>query len=138
MSATTPPPKSTYEAKFSLQHCVAAALTHDVVDFDAFEAPAREELGSLARRVVVGVAEPYATSYPQAWGSAVEVIGNDGSKREASRVHAKGDPEAALSSDEMIAKASRLMNFGGVENPQRLVDAILALADDGPLPALPL
>jgi hypothetical protein len=46
------------------------------------------------------------------------------------RTHAKGDPEAALSPIELIAKARMLMNYGGVREPDRLIDAILALSDD--------
>jgi hypothetical protein len=36
----------------------------------------------------------------------------------------------------MIAKAQGLMHFGGIEEPARLSDAILALAEDGPIPRI--
>jgi len=53
------------------------------------------------------------------------------------RTHAKGDPEAAMSPVELIAKARMLMTYGGVREPDRLIDAILALSDDSLLPDLP-
>lgn len=132
-----PLPQSDYEAKFSLQHCVAAALAREHVDFAAFTEPAREDLAELRRRVIVRVADPYASAYPRAWGSAVTVTVRGGERLTVRRTHAKGDPEAALSPIELIAKARMLMNYGGVREPDRLIDAILALSDDAALPELP-
>ena len=60
-----------------------------------------------------------------------------GAVRTARRTHAKGDPEVALSPTELIAKARMLLRHGGIIEPDRLVAAILALADDAPLPELP-
>ena len=132
-----PLPQSDYEAKFSLQHCVAAALAREHVDFTAFAESARVELAELRGRVIVRVAEPYASAYPRAWGSAVTATVRGGERLTVRRTHAKGDPEAALSPIELIAKARMLMNQGGVREPDRLIDAILALSDDAALPELP-
>ncbi len=129
-----PLPRSDYEAKFSLQHCVAAALSRDAVDFTTFTEPARLELAKLRERVTLRVAEPYASAYPRAWGSAVTVTLRGGESLTVRRTHAKGDPEAPLTPIELIAKARMLMNHGGVEKPDRLIDAILALSDDEALP----
>jgi 2-methylcitrate dehydratase PrpD len=60
-----PLPQSDYEAKFSLQHCVAAALTRENVDFAAFAEPRGLELADLRGRVTLRVAEPYASAYPR-------------------------------------------------------------------------
>ena len=130
-------PQSDYEAKFSLQHCVAAALTCESMDFAAFAEPARTELAALRERVTLRLAEPYASAYPRAWGSAVTVITQDGERLTMQRTHAKGDPEAPLSPVELIAKARMLMSYGGVHEVDRLIDAILALSDDSALPTLP-
>ncbi|NJM12115.1 MAG: MmgE/PrpD family protein [Synechococcaceae cyanobacterium SM1_2_3] len=132
-----PTPQSDYEAKFSLQHAVAAALARENVDFAAFAEPARVELAELRGCVTVRVAEPYASAYPQAWGSAVTVTVRSGEKLTVRRTHAKGDPESPLSPIELIAKARMLMKYGGVREPDRLIDAILALSDDALLPELP-
>ena len=130
-------PQSDYEAKFSLQHCVAVALIRNSVDFSAFNAATRNEFASLRERVVLHVAEPYASAYPQAWGGAVIVNLRNGEQLTVRRTHAKGDPEAALSPIELIAKARMLMNYGKVHEADRLIDAILALSDDALLPILP-
>jgi 2-methylcitrate dehydratase PrpD len=122
-----PLPQSDYEAKFSLQHCVAAALTRENVNFAAFNEAARVELADLRGRVTLQAAEPYASAYPRAWGSAVTVTLRSGERLTVQRTHAKGDPEAALSPVELIAKARMLMIYGGVREPDRLIDAILAL-----------
>ncbi|MCB1767590.1 MAG: MmgE/PrpD family protein, partial [Candidatus Competibacteraceae bacterium] len=132
-----PLPQSDYEAKFSLQHCVAAALTRESMNFDAFAEPARTGLAALRERVTLRLAEPYASAYPHAWGSAVTVITHDGERLTMQRTHAKGDPEAPLSPVELIAKARMLMSYGGVHEADRLIDAILALSDDSALPPLP-
>jgi 2-methylcitrate dehydratase PrpD len=130
-------PQSDYEAKFSLQHCVAAALTRESMDFSIFTETVRAELAALRERVTLRLAEPYASAYPRAWGSAVTVTLQGGEQLTVRRTHAKGDPEAALSPVELIAKARMLMNYGGVHEADRLIDAILALSDDSALPPLP-
>jgi 2-methylcitrate dehydratase PrpD len=131
-----PEPQSEYQAKFSLQHSVAAALSLPQVDFSAFDAQARTDLADLRSHVKLRLAEPYASAYPRAWGSAVTVIGKDGSRLSAQRTQARGDPEAPLSRDEMIAKAALLLQYGGIQDRNSLINAILALADNGPLPHL--
>ncbi len=132
-----PLPQSDYESKFSLQHCVAAALARDAVDFTAFGEPARRELAALRARVTARAAEPYASAYPRAWGSAVTVTLRDGERLSVRRTHAKGDPESPLTPIELIAKARMLMTHGEAPEPDRLIDAILALSDDALLPELP-
>jgi len=131
-------PHSEYAAKFSLQHCVAAALSRERVDFSAFAAEARADLAGLRARVELRLAEPYAAAYPEAWGSAVTIITKDGNILSERRNHARGDPEAPLGREEIIAKAAMLMAYGGVRDSGRLINAILALVDDGSLPSLAL
>jgi 2-methylcitrate dehydratase PrpD len=107
------------------------------VNFAAFADVARAGLADLRERVSIRVAEPYASAYPRAWGSAVTVTVRGGQQLTVRRTHAKGDPEAAVSPVELIAKARMLMTYGGVRDPDRLIDDILALSDDSPLPDLP-
>lgn len=129
---------SDYEAKFSLQHAVAAALTLPHVDFAAFGAAARSASAALALKVRVQAREPYRSAYPNAWGAEVRVRLADGSERAVRRDNATGDPEAPLSRAEMIAKARMLLAHGGVGDPERIVDGVLGLAANGPLPDLAL
>lgn len=133
-----PVAKSEYEAKFSLQHAVAAALLLPKVDFAAFGDEGRAKAASLALRVDVAAGEPYLSAYPRNWGSMVRVELKDGSVLEAARENAKGDPEAPLTHDDMVAKAHMLLAHGGVKDADRLIDAILHMARDGAMPDLSL
>jgi 2-methylcitrate dehydratase PrpD len=135
-----PRPESEYEAKFSLQHCAAVALAHGEVGFSSFDGPARKRAAALAARTSVAAGEPFATDYPAAWGAAVSVTTADGRRLEARRNHCKGDPELALSAEEIMDKALRLLAAAGLGDgaAETLIDATLALADDGPLPDLDL
>ncbi len=133
-----PVANSEYEAKFSLQHCVAAALQRGRVDFSAFGSEAREQAAPLAVKISVAAGEPYDTAYPEGWGAAVSVELADGSRLEARRDVCRGDPEAALSADEMTAKARDLMNFGGLNDADGIIAQVLDMAGGGPPPALPV
>ncbi|MDR3498626.1 MAG: MmgE/PrpD family protein [Parvibaculum sp.] len=129
---------SDYEAKFSLQHATAAAMLYPLVDFAAFGDEARARCAALALRVRIAAEEPYRSAYPKSWGARVRVTLNDGTVLEATRTNAKGDPEAALSHDEMVAKARMLLAHGKVREPDRIIDGVLGLAADGTLPDLSL
>lgn len=134
-----PDPQSEYEAKFSLYHCAAVALADGEVDFGSFDEDARERLTGLRTKVRVEVGEPFAANYPVTWGARVRAITESGDEIAAERLSCKGDPEMALSPEEMAAKAHRLLAFGGIkpDKAQQFINDVLAMADDGPLPALP-
>lgn len=133
-----PVANSEYEAKFSLQHAVAAALLLPQVDFAAFGQEARARVADLALRVSLSADEPYRSAYPNNWGARVRVELKDGRALVAQRDNAKGDPEAPLGHDEMVAKAEMLLAHGGVRNPKGIIDGVLGLARDGALPDLSL
>ncbi len=127
---------SEYEAKFSLQHTVAATLLLPQVDFAAFGEAARARAAKLALRVSLSADEPYRSAYPRNWGARVRVELKDGRELVAQRDNAKGDPEARLSHDDMVAKAEMLLAHGGVRHPKSVIDGVLGLARDGALPDL--
>lgn len=129
---------SDYEAKFSLQHSIAAALICEQVNFDAFGEKARADCMDLAAKVRVMLADPWASAYPASWGGRVTIRLASGETLRAERTHAKGDPEAPLSKEDMIAKAKMLLTHGKVAEPDRLIDAILDMATGGETPALNL
>ena len=132
-------PDTEYTAKFSLQHCVAAALGDGVVEFTSFGPEARARHAAMRPHVKLQAVDPYRSAYPVNWGSAVVVTLKDGSELSSARTNAKGDPEAPLSRADMIAKATMLMKLGGLAEPQILIDAILAMPDEAaPLPPLML
>ncbi len=129
-------PQTAYEAKFSLQHCVAAALAGDVLDFSGFETSARAQYADLAARVSIAVGEPFRSAYPAAWGARVSVTLPDGVTMTETSPHAPGDPEAPLSDATFLAKTRMLLAHGQVPDGEGVIAAILGLADDGPLPPL--
>lgn len=110
-----PEPENEYQAKFSLYHCVSIALLDGVVTLDSFTESARDRTGGLRPVTRVHVAEPYASSYPVAWGSAVKIKTDSGKIFDVSRKNCKGDPELALSESEMREKAVNLMMYGGLD-----------------------
>lgn len=129
---------SEYEAKFSLQHCVATALENGEVTLASFSDEARVKAQRLASGIEIAVTDPYASAYPADWGSAVEVTLTDGAVHRAERSHAKGDPEAPLLPPDVVRKAVDLMEFGGVASAEELAEAILALPLSDSLPELPI
>ncbi len=123
-----PVANSEYEGKFSIQHCVAAALQRGKIDFSAFGVEARAKAAKLAESVSVRTGEPYATAYPRAWGASVEVVLEDGSTIRSEKDECFGDPDAALSADAMVDKARDLMRHGGVNDSGRVIDGVLEMA----------
>jgi 2-methylcitrate dehydratase PrpD len=130
-------PASIEEAKFSIQHSVACALALPNVDFASLEKKAREKVASLRARITVGPSPVYDKAYPEAWGADLEIYLRSGECLQASTKHAKGDPELPLSREELIDKVRMLLQHAGVKDPETLIERVLAMADDGPVPALP-
>ncbi|MDP2620220.1 MAG: MmgE/PrpD family protein [Hyphomicrobiales bacterium] len=129
-------PKTVYDAKFSLQHTVAAALCRDRVDFAAFDEEARCECAKLRGRVKVAETPSFEGAYPAHWGARVSARLENGRVVSAERGDAMGDPEMPLSSEQMVDKARGLLDFGRYPRSEALIEGILALADGGPLPRL--
>ena len=132
-----PLPQTDYDAKFSLQHCVVAALQAPNIDFSSFSDAAREALSSYWNRVRLSTDESFNMAYPESWGAEVRLTLKGGDTAIASRHFAKGDPQAKLSSDEMKEKAAGLMSMGGLNDNNGLIDDIMTLGQ-ARLPALPL
>ena len=132
-----PAPDSVLAAKFSLQHCVSAALATNEVWFDAFETSARRALAPLRAKCSVSNSPEFEQRYPGNWGAEVSITVAGGERITAMRQNAKGDPELPLEVDALKAKAARLLRLGGVAQPDQFIDAVLATADGAPLPRLP-
>lgn len=132
-----PEPDSEYAAKFSLQHTVAIALLDGRVDFAAFTEQARGRTANLRRKVKLILEPEIHNDYPKAFGGEVCLRLYNDKVLTRRCTDAKGDPEAPLNREEMIAKAEFLLGHGGMENPSPLIDAILAMAGGAPIPALP-
>lgn len=124
-----PEPNSEYEAKFSIQHCIAAAINDGKVEFSSFNEASRNRLSAVRRKVNARVSEPYKSAYPSRyWGADVSVETKSG-VHSVSRKACKGDPESGLSDDEFIEKAQMLMSFGGLSGEQckNIINAVLDL-----------
>ena len=129
-------PTSEYEAKFSLQHCAAAALSDGTLTLRSFDGAARTRLAALAARTTAIAMPQYDAAYPDRWGARVTLRTTAGETLAADRVACKGDPESPVTSNELRAKASMLLNHGGLadERAASLIDAVLALPEGGALP----
>ena len=124
-----PTPETLYDAKFSLQHCTAIAVLDGKVEFDAFDPPAIKRTHLLRAKVRVRLSEPHDARYPEAWGGVVTVQLKDGTRRSAQREHAKGDPDAPVSPQELRDKAAMLLHHGGVAEPIPWIERILNLSE---------
>jgi len=126
-----PEPDSEYQAKFSLYHTAAIALLDGAVGLESFNAQARQRSEDLRRATRVSVADPYASSYPLAWGAEVIAIAESGASFKVSRRDCKGDPELALDNAEMRHKALGLLNYGGLDEKtaNQLCDAVLSMPE---------
>ena len=110
-----PAPENEYSAKFSLYHCVSFALQNGEVKLDSFSAAARRQTSDLRKLTTLHVVDPFASRYPQSWGSGVRVTTQDGVAVEVTRKDCKGDPELALDESEMRFKAINLMRYAGLD-----------------------
>ena len=124
-----PEPETEYQAKFSLYHTAAIALTDGLVGLNSFDASARQRSEKLRRATSVTIADPYASSYPVSWGAEVTAIAESGESFKVSRKDCRGDPELPLGGKEMRRKAIGLLQYGGLEQEaaNRICDDILAL-----------
>jgi 2-methylcitrate dehydratase PrpD len=128
-----PAPANEYAAKFSLQHCVGAALADGRIGFGSFDEAARERIAFWGARIAVRAAEPYVSAYPKAWGARIALRLSDGHALTATRDSCKGDPDRPLNDAEVGAKAELLLAHGGIEGAaaRNMVRHLLGLATDG-------
>ncbi|MEM8662651.1 MAG: MmgE/PrpD family protein [Pseudomonadota bacterium] len=135
-----PVPTSTIEAKFSLQHAVAATLTDGPPGFHVFDPSAvrRTDLSDLRGRTTVSAGPPYADAYPARYGARVVVEMSDGATIEADVPDALGDPENPLSKAGVVEKAQTLFAHAGVGEAAAaaLVETTLDLEGRGSLTLL--
>lgn len=127
-----PRPEDSYSAKFSLQHCVAIALTDGRVVQESFNADARRRIATERDQVRLALSRDVDRAYPAAWGVELAVETADGRKFAAARREAKGDPENQLSLDELSAKARQMLAEAGLDAAvaDAFMSSIHSLADD--------
>ncbi len=136
--ADRPDPTTPHEARFSLQHGVAAALLDGPVTLahSAPEALACPRLSALRRRVAVAEDPERTGRYPGRFSAALTITRTDGTALAAAVESAKGDPENPMSAEEIRAKATSLLS--GALTPKaagRAVAAATALPQGLPVRA---
>ena len=123
-----PNPETLYDAKFSLQHCASIAILFGKVGFDSFEDEARQKSSELTNKYSLKCSKEFEKAYPDSWGAEAKVKLKNGKELSVHRKHAKGDPEAQLSSKEMREKAVMLFRYGGDTDAESWVERILRLS----------
>jgi len=91
-----PAPDNPHHARFSLQHCVAAALIDGRVDFASFEMETITRVAQMTSRVLVSEDAQMSEAYPGLSQASIEVTMKDGTTVAESTDHALGDPEYPL------------------------------------------
>jgi 2-methylcitrate dehydratase PrpD len=130
--ADNPRPTTAHQARFSLQHCVAAALKDGDLSL-SHAAPAALGDPALARlRDKTTLVEDAAMTagYPARFAGAVSLLLSDGSRRSATVLSAKGDPENPMSPGAIRRKAEGLFAVAGHDAAaaRRLASLALGLA----------
>lgn len=129
-----PEPKTVIEAKFSIQHAVAAAILCEEMRLEDFEPEAIDAFAPLASQVSVRVGEPYASAYPAHYGAELRIGGAVFAVTDA-----WGDPENPVSEQALIDKALMLIGEAGITEPKDTVaffDALRAVSETGRTDAL--
>lgn len=126
-----PEPTTELEAKFSLQHAVAAIACLGRPELAHYLSEAIDDPVVRAMRARVTVREDAEASarFPEHYGAAVTVTLADGRRLHAGRVDAWGDPECPMPDAAIASKALALAQWGGVPKPAatRLFDAVSGL-----------
>lgn len=101
-----PTPAHLYAAKFSVQYCVARALTDGALLLSDFtdERISEPTMRDLMQRTAVRLDPDFDAQYPTAFPSRVRFVLWDGRRVETVVSNPKGDPEAPLSQAELRAK----------------------------------
>jgi 2-methylcitrate dehydratase PrpD len=126
-----PDPRTSGEAKFSLQHAAAAAWAFGDADLERFmpQAIASADLVVLRSRVSVREDAGSTARYPARFGARAAAVLEDGTRLEVEVADALGDPEQPVTPVDLEAKARKLMAWGGLNPAQtdRLCAACLGL-----------
>ncbi len=142
-------PATPYQAKFSMPHCIAAAVVDHQVTLDTFTARKMEDRGIVEARKKVHLSFPDVPIWPGLAdvGPDTEFVGNpvtirttDGRSYSARVDIPRGDPALPLTDDELLAKyrecGRRQLRSDDIERSIGLVLGLERLADIGTLMAI--
>jgi 2-methylcitrate dehydratase PrpD len=135
-----PQPRTSAEARFSLQHAVAVALADGPPALAAFadDALARPAYADLRARAEVARDPGFTARYPAHFGARVAVTDAAGRTHTAEIADAWGDSENPMPPEAVVAKFRALAAAAGVPDAaaRRIEAATLALAQGGAPAAL--
>jgi 2-methylcitrate dehydratase PrpD len=122
-------PKTEYASKFSLQFCSALAILKGSANLDDFNEFILNdsEIRKLLKKVIVVLDPQINDNYPQQWGAAVEVNLKNGETIKKQTDFPKGDPENAVTSDELLEKFMNLAGKLPDKNKNQIAKNILEL-----------
>lgn len=132
-------PRTPYDAKFSIQYAVAAALLDGRASLEQFSTERMDE--DDITRLVAGTdvhANPdFTGGYPAAWSSRVRITLADGTELEERVDQPKGMPANPMSDAEVEAKFHDLTDpVVGPEAAERLIAGVRALEGGAPIKAM--
>ncbi len=126
-----PHPASDHEARFSLQHAVAAALLRGAPALADSGAAARQDaaIQALRARVRVQACPEASAAFPPLMSATLDVIDAAGQHHQADCPSAPGDPEDPLSPAQIATKFETNASVAGLSRQaaQTLAGAALAL-----------
>jgi 2-methylcitrate dehydratase PrpD len=135
-----PNPVTELDAKFSLQHCAAVVLEYATPELAHFKIESLKHSALKKWRDLVTVLEDQSlqNAYPQQFASRAIATFTDGTTKTALVKHAWGDPDNAMSTDDIIAKAKTLFAAADFseEKANQIIKAALQLLDGGTLSAI--
>ena len=122
-------PTTEYAAKFSLQFCSALAILKGSAGlFDFNETNLwDDQIRQLLKKVKVSIDPDINANYPEQWGSTVEVALANGETIQKQSDFPKGDPENAVTSEELVEKFTTMTNDISATKKEQIIRDILAL-----------
>ncbi|MBK5502676.1 MmgE/PrpD family protein [Peribacillus sp. TH14] len=122
-------PQSVYAAKFSLQFCVALGLINESASlYDYNEDTLWDEtIRKTMSLIAVSVDPEVNRAYPEKWGAVVEIELTNGKILSKQTNYPKGDPENAVTSQDLIAKFEQLTSEYDVNETKMYIERIMNL-----------
>ncbi|QKY68311.1 MmgE/PrpD family protein [Lentibacillus sp. CBA3610] len=122
-------PVTQYQSKFSQQFCTALALLKGHGNLEIFNEDTLwdENIRELMKRVDVVTDQEIDAQYPSKWGAIVEVYMKSGEVIRKETDSPRGDPENAVSNNELRQKFMSLTKIWSEEDREILSERILDL-----------
>ncbi len=129
-------PRTPYAAQFSLQHCVALALTRGHVTLEDFTPAsiADPAVRGLLPRISALARSDLESRYPVEWPARIRLVLEGGERLDGAVTHPRGDPESPLNRAELEEKFRMLASYGKHgARADGLLSWVLGLIKDTPV-----